>query len=135
MQNAVSEIPAAPRDLAIEHFQSLFAFETDCFDTHAAFASGDPGFVLVDARSPALFAKGHVPGAINIPHAKIIGSRMGTYKADTLFVTYCAGPHCNSAARAAIRLARLGFPVKLMTGGVTGWLDEGYELAVGDGAG
>ncbi|MEQ1893987.1 MAG: rhodanese-like domain-containing protein, partial [Planctomycetota bacterium] len=28
-----------------------------------------------------------------------------------------------------IRLARLGRPVKKMIGGVTGWLDEGFELA------
>jgi rhodanese-related sulfurtransferase len=50
------------------------------------------------------------------------------YPKSTLFVTYCAGPHCNSAARAAGRLARLGYPVKLMAGGVTGWMDEGFEL-------
>jgi rhodanese-related sulfurtransferase len=53
---------------------------------------------------------------------------MSTYPADTLFVTYCAGPHCNGAARAAVRLAQLGFPVKLMAGGITGWLDEGFAL-------
>ena len=39
---------------------------------------------------------------------------------------YCAGPHCNGADRAAVRLARLGRPVKKMIGGVTGWLDEGF---------
>ena len=32
------------------------------------------------------------------------------------------------AARAAIRLAKLGRPVKIMAGGVTGWIDEGYGL-------
>lgn len=51
---------------------------------------------------------------------------------DTLFVTYCAGPHCNGATSGAIRLARLGRPVKIMIGGVTGWLDEGFELAKGE---
>ncbi|MET5116788.1 rhodanese, partial [Burkholderia pseudomallei] len=49
-------------------------------------------------------------------------------------VVYCAGPHCNGAARAALRLARRGRPVKLMLGGVTGWLDEGFALARGHGA-
>jgi rhodanese-related sulfurtransferase len=49
-----------------------------------------------------------------------------------LFVVYCAGPHCTGAARAAVRLARLGRPVKLMAGGMAGWLDEGFELAIGD---
>jgi len=91
--------------------------------------SSDPGFVLIDARSPALYAAGHLPGAISLPHGKIIESRMAGYAADTLFVVYCAGPHCNGASRAAVRLARLGRPVKLLAGGVTGWLDEGFPLA------
>jgi len=47
----------------------------------------------------------------------------------TLFVTYCAGPHCNGAARAAAQLARLGFPLKIMAGGMTGWIDEGFPVA------
>ncbi len=131
MQNAVRQFPAAPPELAIQHFESLFAFETDCSDTHAALESGDPGFVLLDARSPEMFAKGHVSGAINMPHGKIIRSRMSTYAPTTLFVTYCAGPHCNGAARAAARLAGLGYAVKLMAGGITGWLDEGFALECG----
>ena len=128
MANAVTLIPAASAEQATQHFESGFAFETDCWDTHEALASGDPGFILIDARSPAMFALGHVPGAINIPHGKIIGSRMSVYPLSTWFVTYCAGPHCNGAARAALRLARLGYPVKLMAGGITGWIDEGFAL-------
>ena len=128
MPNAVTQVPAARPDLAVQHFQAQFAFETDCWDTHDAMSKADPGFVLLDARSPEMFAKGHVPGAINIPHGKIIQSRMSTYADSTLFVTYCAGPHCNGAARAAAKLAQLGFPVKLMAGGITGWLDEGFTL-------
>lgn len=129
MTNAVTAIPAAPSADAVAHFSALFGFETDCWDTHAALAGGDPGFVLLDVRSPALFAKGHVPGAINLPHGKIIASRMAAWPEDTLFVVYCAGPHCNGAARAALRLAQLGRPVKLMAGGITGWIDEGFALA------
>lgn len=129
MRNAVTAVPAAPAEAALRHFEGQFAFETDCWDTHAALAAGEPGFVLIDARGPQMYAQGHVPGAINLPHAKIIASRMDAYPLATLFVVYCAGPHCNGAARAAVRLAQLGRPVKLMTGGITGWLDEGFELA------
>jgi rhodanese-related sulfurtransferase len=128
MANAVNQIAAASPAAALAHFESLFAFETDCWDTHDALQKIDPGFVLIDARSPALYAQGHVPGAINMPHGKIIASRLQHYPADTLFVTYCAGPHCNGAARAAIRLASLQRPVKIMAGGMTGWLDEGFAL-------
>ncbi len=131
MSNAVTQVPAAPSAQALQHFEGQFTFETDCWDTHDALQQQNPGFVLVDARSPAHYERGHVPGAVNIPHGKIIESRLAKYPESTLFVVYCAGPHCNGAARAAVRLARLGRPVKLMAGGVTGWIDEGFELATG----
>lgn len=132
MVNAVTEVSAAAPAEAQRHFEAQFAFETDCWDTHDALRRDDPGFVLVDARSPDLFARGHVPGAVNMPHGKIVASRLRDYPQSTLFVTYCAGPHCNGAARAALRFARAGFAVKLMAGGITGWLDEGFELQSDD---
>ena len=127
MPSHVTAIPAASPIAAEAHFTAQFTFETDCWDVHDALRTG-ADFVLLDVRSPALFASGHVAGAINLPHGKIIGSRMAQWPRDTLFVTYCAGPHCNGAARAALRLARLGRPVKIMAGGITGWLDEGFPL-------
>ena len=129
MSNAVTHIPAANSDDALTHFTSQFAYETDCWDTWEALNSGNPGFVLLDVRNQALYDKGHVPGAVHLPHGKIVQSKMSQWSLDTLFVVYCAGPHCNGAAKAAINLAKLGRPVKLMAGGVTGWLDEGFELA------
>jgi rhodanese-related sulfurtransferase len=134
MSNAVTAIPAAAPEAAALHFESQFAYETDCWDTHEAMRSPHPGFVLLDVRSPALYDKGHVPDAISLPHGKIIASRMNIYPRGTLFVVYCAGPHCNGAARAAVRLARLGIGVKLMAGGITGWLDEGFTLEAGSAA-
>ena len=129
MSNAVTHIPAANSDDALRHFTSQFAYETDCWDTWEALNSGNPGFVLLDVRNQALYDKGHVPGAVHLPHGKIVQSKMSQWSLDTLFVVYCAGPHCNGAAKAAVNLAKLGRPVKLMAGGVTGWLDEGFELA------
>ena len=129
MSNAVTQIPAAKSAVAIEHFSAEFSFETDCWDVHEAMSSGAPGFVLLDVRSAVLFSRGHIQGAINLPHGKIIESRLQEWPSDALFVTYCAGPHCNGAARGALRLAKLGRPVKIMAGGVTGWIDEGFELA------
>jgi rhodanese-related sulfurtransferase len=128
MSNAVTATPAASADEALAHFQRQFAFETDCWDTHEALRSGSPGFVLLDVRGAEAFANGHVPGALHLPHGKIIESRLAQWPRETLFVTYCAGPHCNGAARGAVRLARLGRPVKIMAGGITGWIDEGFAL-------
>jgi rhodanese-related sulfurtransferase len=130
-RRSVTEVPAAPPERALAHFESLLEFETDCWDVHAALAAGHPGFVVLDVRSPELFAAGHVPGAVSLPHARIHDRTLAQFPAETLFVVYCAGPHCNGADRAAIRLARLGRPVKKMIGGITGWLDEGFELERG----
>lgn len=127
MATSVTAVPPAPSVLAREHFASEFAYETDCWDVHDSLG-GSADFVLLDVRSPALFAKGHIAGAINLPQGKIVRSKMVEWPEGTIFVTYCAGPHCNGAARGALRLAELGRPVKIMAGGITGWLDEGFKL-------
>jgi rhodanese-related sulfurtransferase len=127
MPSAVTDVKPAASELALQHFTADLTFETDCWDVHDALAQA-PDFVLIDVRSPELYARGHVPGAINIPHRKLIESRLAEYPADMTFVVYCAGPHCNGGHKGAIRLARLGRPVKLMIGGITGWLDEGFDL-------
>jgi rhodanese-related sulfurtransferase len=131
--NSVTSIAAAPSSEALAHFEGLFRFETDCWDVHDALSRGEPGFVLLDVRSPEHFGKGHVSGAVSLPHGKITAARMSAWAPQTLFVVYCAGPHCNGAARAAMRLSALGRPVKVMIGGITGWLDEGFPLIAGHG--
>lgn len=131
MTDPVTETPAAPSAEAEAHFAGKFRFMTDCWDVHHALETGKARFVLLDVRSPALYEEGHVPGALSLPHGKITERRMREWPDDTLFVVYCGGPHCNGADRAAVRLARLGRPVKLMMGGVTGWLDEGFALKDG----
>lgn len=124
----VTEIAAAPHAIALAHFEAILQFETDCWDVHHALSTGQHDFVLLDVRGPAQYAAGHIAGAIPLPHGKIINSKLAQFPAETVFVTYCAGPHCNGATRAAIRLARLGRPVKVMPGGITGWIDEGFAL-------
>ncbi|MFS2177489.1 rhodanese-like domain-containing protein [Rhizobium pisi] len=131
MPSPVAEIPAAEPDIAAAHYAAKLAFETDCSDVHAAFAAGKSDFVLLDVRSPALFAQSHIPCAINLPHGKMTAHRMSEWARDTLFVVYCAGPHCNGADKAAFRLAKLGLKAKLMIGGMTGWADEGLAFEQG----
>jgi rhodanese-related sulfurtransferase len=132
LASAVTAVPAAPSDRAAHHFGAAFDYETDCADVHEAIRSGQQDFVLLDVRSPAMYEQGHVPSALNLPQGKIVEAKLKAYPMETLFVVYCAGPHCNGAHRGALRLARMGRPVKLMIGGVTGWLDEGFQLAVGE---
>jgi rhodanese-related sulfurtransferase len=126
--NPVTETRAASPQDARAHFESLLAFEADCWDVHEAMQLPEPGFVVLDVRSPQLFAAGHIPGAVNLPHRRINERNLAQYESEVLFVVYCAGPHCNGADKAAARLARLDRPVKKMIGGVEGWKDEGFSL-------
>ena len=124
----VTATPAAPSADAEAHFAGLLAFETDCWDVHSDIESGHDEFVLLDVRSPELFDAGHVPSARNLPHARINERNLASFPLETVFVVYCAGPHCNGADKAALRLARLGRPVKKMIGGIEGWRDEGFSF-------
>ena len=128
---AVTETAAAASEEAQAHFERLLRLETDCWDVSVALAAGATGLVVLDVRSPQLYVAGHVPGAANLPHGKITERNLAQDPSDTLFVVYCSGPHCNGADRAALRLARLGRPVKKMIGGIEGWKDEGLGLALG----
>jgi rhodanese-related sulfurtransferase len=129
MPTLITETPAAASGLALSHFEQMLGFETDCWDTHESLKSTSQDFIVLDVRSPAMFAMGHVPGSINHPVGKMTASRMAEYPIGKTFVVYCAGPHCNGANKAAVRLARIGLPVKMMIGGITGWIDEGFSLA------
>jgi rhodanese-related sulfurtransferase len=126
-QASVLGSAASPENTA-RHFESQLAFETDCWDVNEAIRRKEGGFVVLDVRSPALYAASHVPGAVNLPHARIVERNLAVYPQDTLFVVYCAGPHCNGADKAARRLALLGRSVKKMIGGIEGWKDEGLGL-------
>ncbi|WP_434573257.1 rhodanese-like domain-containing protein [Pseudomonas sp. Z3-8] len=128
MTSPVREVPAAPSDIALQHFSRRLMFETDCSDVRASQDAAEIDFVLVDVRGPQAYARGHVPGAINLPTRTLTAEALAAYPKATLFVVYCAGPHCNGANKAAVRLATLGYPVKEMIGGVMGWLDEGFRL-------
>lgn len=132
----VSEIPAAASPVAAAHFAARLSLETDCADVAAAMQAGEVDFVLLHVvGSPQAYAHRHVPGALHLRHAEITADRMTAWPPETLFVVYCAGPHCNGADRAALKLAQLGRPVKLMIGGITGWADEGLPFAEGTEAG
>lgn len=132
MPSLITEHPAASAEQALAHFSQRLRFETDCSDVYHSQQAGQVDYVLVDVRNATAFAAGHMPGAINLPTRTITPERLAAFPANSLFVVYCAGPHCNGVHRAAARLAGLGHSVKEMIGGITGWLDEGLPLAQAD---
>lgn len=124
----VCQFPAASADTAINWFSQRLMLETDCSDVHSALQAGATDFVLLDVRSSVAFAAGHVPGAIHLPHRQISEATLSALPPQRLLVVYCAGPHCNGADQAALKIARLGYPVKIMIGGLQGYIDEGFPL-------
>ncbi len=128
MSSAVSRVTAAPSQEVLTHFEALLRFETDCWDVHHAISNNRVDFVLLDVKGIEAFELGHIEGSTNLPASRLNEKSLADYPADTLFVVYCAGPHCNATEKAAIRLAKLGRPVKKMIGGATGWVDEGFSL-------
>ncbi|HFZ8993485.1 TPA: rhodanese-like domain-containing protein [Citrobacter freundii] len=128
--STVTAIPAASSADAISHFSRRLSVETDCADVNAAINAGEMDFVLLHVvGTPETFIRRHLPDAIHLPHRQITAGRMSEWPDETLFVVYCAGPHCNGADQAALKLAQLGRPVKIMIGGLTGWEDEGLAFA------
>ena len=124
----VRAVAAADPAEAAAHFARRLRFETDCSDVHADLEAGVSGVVVLDVRAAAAFAAGHVPGARNLPTATISSETTADLPRDAVLVTYCWGPHCNGATKAAARLATLGFRVKEMLGGVAGWAAEGFQF-------
>ncbi len=116
-----------PADAAA-HFAARLAFETDVSDVHAALASGEPDFVLIDTRSEAAWNQGHARGAVHIPRLEMPERIPAEYSPQTRFVVYCWGPACNGATRSALLLSQLGYAVKEMIGGFEYWAREGLPV-------
>jgi rhodanese-related sulfurtransferase len=113
---------------AAAFFAARLEFQTDVADVHAALASGVPGFVLVDSRSSAAWEQGRIPGAVHLPTADIAERAASVLDPAVPVVTYCWGPGCNGATRAALALTRLGYAVREMLGGIEYWTREGLGV-------
>jgi rhodanese-related sulfurtransferase len=121
-------IPPADPTTANNHFRSKLSFETDPSDVYHDITNKISGIIMVDARTPETFARGHVPGSINMPHRTIDSSSTASLPRDKVIVTYCDGIYCNASTKAAAKLTALGFKVKEMLDGMEGWRKEGYPV-------
>ena len=109
-------------DDRIAHFTAKLAYETDAWDLRDI----EEDVVIVDARSDSAFAAEHIPGAISFPHRTINAQTTAALRRDCLYVTYCDGIGCNASTKSALNLARLGFRVKELIGGLDWWKRDGY---------
>ncbi|MFF5115195.1 rhodanese-like domain-containing protein [Streptosporangium sp. NPDC000509] len=126
--SAVTAVPAARNADALAHFAARLAFETDVSDVAADLAAGVTDIVVVDSRSREGWEQGHVLGAVHLPTALIAERARSVVPSGVTVVTYCWGPGCNGATRAALEFAGLGYPVKEMLGGFEYWAREGFPV-------
>ncbi|WP_329530999.1 rhodanese-like domain-containing protein [Streptomyces sp. NBC_01450] len=83
---------------------------------------------VIDVRTPAEYASGHLPGALNIPLDRIRRAlpeiRHAAQRGDVLVV-------CASGARsenACKQLAEQGIPTATLAGGTGAWAADGHDL-------
>jgi rhodanese-related sulfurtransferase len=113
MSSALSIPPATPAQ-AVAHFAARLSFETDVSDVHTDLETRTPGLVVIDFRNAQAWKQGHLPGAVHLPTAEIASRASRLIAPGTVVVTYCWGPGCNGATRAALAFATLGYQVKEM---------------------
>jgi rhodanese-related sulfurtransferase len=109
----------------IKHYSDKLQFETDASDLKTALDNGEK-VVVVDARTPENCQNEHIPGALNLPHRTMNPESTAKLDRNTLYVVYCDGIGCNASTKGAFNLAKLGFRVKELIGGLEWWKREGY---------
>lgn len=111
---------------AINHYQNKLSFEMDPSDLFEALNAGEP-VIVIDARKTFAYERERIPGAINLPHRHMNEETTRALKKDQLYVVYCDGIGCNASTRGALNLAKLGFNVRELIGGIEWWKFDGYE--------
>jgi len=87
----------------------------------------DANVVVVDVRTPAEYASGHVPRAINLPLQEIESWYQDLPKDKTIYLICNSG---NRSTKAAEFLKEKGFKnIKNVTGGTKAWRAKGYPLS------
>lgn len=82
--------------------------------------------VPVDIREAAVFARAHLPGAVNLPEDEIENRLAELHMLAGEPVLYCRSGDKSKAL--AQKLAEQGMPLAFLEGGVLGWEAEGFKL-------
>jgi len=109
----------------IEFYEKKLAYEMDPSDLYNAFENSIE-FIALDARQAFGYEKEHIPTAINIPHREITDESTEHLDKSKTYVCYCDGIGCNASTKGALKMAKLGFKVKELIGGIEWWKFDGY---------
>lgn len=109
----------------IEFYENKLAYEMDPSDLFAALENGEQ-IIAVDARQAFGYEKEHIPTAINLPHREMTAESTQHLDKTITYICYCDGIGCNASTKGALKLAKLGFKVKELMGGIEWWKFDGY---------
>ena len=109
----------------IAFYERKLSFEMDPADLWQAIEHGEE-IVPIDTRQTFAYEKEHIPTAMNLPHREMSEERTKHLDRSKLYVTYCDGIGCNGSTRGANKMAKLGFRVKELIGGIEWWKFDGY---------
>jgi len=117
-------------DEQLRHYSDKLAYEIDSWDLKVALESGEK-VIVVDTRSPQAFSAEHIPGAISLPHRTMSEATTEGLDRTALVVTYCDGIGCNASTKGALNMAKLGFRVRELIGGLDWWKRDGHPTEGG----
>lgn len=109
----------------VNFYEQKLKYETDSWDLYESLERRD-AVIVIDARSPEAYEIEHIPSAINIPHRTMSAETTAGLDRSYLYVTYCDGIGCNASTKSALNMARLGFQVQELMGGLDWWKRDGY---------
>ncbi len=110
---------------AAAYFEDKLAFTTGPVELDRMIKSCE-NIIVVDVREAEDFARGHIPGAINLPKGTW-DQAMGLNKHRTN-VVYCYSLLCHLAAGACRAFASKGYPVMELEGGVKAWEEGDFDI-------
>ncbi len=124
MQATLNRIhpPAAAR----RYFEDKLAFTTGPVELERWLKTGEDNLVVVDVRAAEDYAKGHSPGAVNLPREQW-DNPQGLSKHKTN-VVYCYTQQCHLAANACVRFAAKDYPVMELEGGFETWKEHEFDV-------
>jgi ArsR family transcriptional regulator len=85
---------------------------------------------VLDVRPADEFALGHLPGALNIPLARL-KRRLADLDRHRDIVAYCRGPYCVLSYEAVAALRARGFKARRLEDGLPEWRAAGLPVEVG----
>ena len=109
----------------IAYYEAKLAFEMDPADLFYALEN-TPNYVVIDTRQTHGFIKEHIPTAINFPHREMNKESTQHLDKNKTYICYCDGIGCNGSTRGALKMAKLGFKVKELIGGIEWWKKDGF---------